>query len=497
MYWANFLHFYQPADQQPDILESIVAQCYRPIFQGFARHPHLRLTINVNGSLLELFDRHGYHDLIDLLRKAAQDGRIEFTGSAKYHALLPFLPRSEMERQITINNETNAYFLGTAYRPKGFFPPEMAYNPTVATVVNEMGFSWIVLDEIALGGATGKVDPTKTYTIAGTNLNAYFRERRLSNLVMGAYVRTKSGLLTSLRDDVGKHQYVVTAMDGETFGHHRPGLEELLFALFTEKRFRTVRISDLSALFPNTTSIRPLTSTWASSEQDIKQKVQFFSWADPKNPIHALQWRLFRLVLQKVSQMRSDHPQYAEVRKKMDIALASDHFWWASGKPWWSLEMIELGAYRLLDTVSSIPRLPRTTLQRAERYFQKIIETGFAWQRTGYIRRLAQEQKGLLRIPFKERVVGKGRAGKAEYQAFVSIMKRLEKQSAARGEYEQAILWREAVYNLEHKLDVYEAVNAVNLIRTKIPNEKIMQIVERYKAQYSHLRGGQPEQRGT
>jgi len=37
MYWANFLHFYQPWGQQEDIMEAIVAQSYRPILNGVKR----------------------------------------------------------------------------------------------------------------------------------------------------------------------------------------------------------------------------------------------------------------------------------------------------------------------------------------------------------------------------------------------------------------------------------------------------------------------------
>jgi len=51
MYWANFLHIYQPAEQQPDILESIVVQSYRPILENLKKEKRVRLTFNVNGAL--------------------------------------------------------------------------------------------------------------------------------------------------------------------------------------------------------------------------------------------------------------------------------------------------------------------------------------------------------------------------------------------------------------------------------------------------------------
>jgi len=109
MIWANFLHIYQPAEQQPDILEAIVVQSYRPILEGFKKHKRVRLTFNINGALLELFDKYKYYDLIDILRKVGKEGRIEFTSSAKYHAFLPFLKTEEIIRQIKINEKQIAF----------------------------------------------------------------------------------------------------------------------------------------------------------------------------------------------------------------------------------------------------------------------------------------------------------------------------------------------------------------------------------------------------
>src|SRR3989338_3974875 len=110
MRWAPFFHFYQPADQQPDILEAVVVQSYRPLLKGFQNHKQVRLTLNITGALFELFDKYQYRDLIDILRVLGKEGRIEFTSSSKYHAILPFLDKEEIARQIRINDETNKFF---------------------------------------------------------------------------------------------------------------------------------------------------------------------------------------------------------------------------------------------------------------------------------------------------------------------------------------------------------------------------------------------------
>src|SRR3989344_7652310 len=149
MRWANFLHIYQPINQQLDVLDAIVHQSYRPILTGLLKKKNARMTLNINASLMELFDKYGYRDLIDAMRKLGLEGKLEFTGSAKYHALLPFLSEKEIIRQVNTNTETNRYFLGDAYNPKGFFPPEMAYKKTLAPIIESLGFKWIILDEIA------------------------------------------------------------------------------------------------------------------------------------------------------------------------------------------------------------------------------------------------------------------------------------------------------------------------------------------------------------
>ncbi len=497
MKWANFLHIYQPAGQQPDILAAVVAQSYRPILEGIRDHKNIRLTFNINGALLELFDKNKYHDLIDILRKAGEEDRIEFTGSAKYHAFLPFLSPEEITRQIVTNTETLEFYLGKNNKTKGFFPPEMGYDHSLPGIVEELGFEWILLDEIAFSGIPGQVDYSKIYKIINTNLNVYFRERRLSNLIMSAVVRSPETLKQAMSEDMKSGRYALTAMDGETFGHHRPGLEKMLIDIFNSPDFDLVKISDLKESYHDVVEIEPVKSTWASSKEDIDKGIQFLSWSDPENPIHLWQKHMYDLALTEVQSVPKDHPRYELLRQKMDIASSSDHFWWASAKPWWSLEMVELGAYRLLDTIRHIPDINKDKLEKALDYYEKIVTTAFNWQRTGKIREMMSEQKSILRIPFKDRTVSRGGAEEGVYWAFLDMMKDLEKKAAKSGEYEKAILWRDSIYKLETKLDIYDTINAIDLLRVEIPHEKVEATINKYKEQYQKIRGGQPEQRGN
>ena len=159
--------------------------------------------------------------------------------------------------------------------------------------------------------------------------------------------------------------------------------------------------------------------------------------------------------------------------------------------------MVEDGAYRLLDTLRAIPDVPQEALERAKDLYEHIVSTGFQWQRSGKVREMMREQKSILRIPFKDRTVGKGGAEQGVYDAFMDMMARLEGEAAGRGEYEKAILWRDAAYKLKNKLDIYDTVNAIDLLRIEIPHEEVERTIEEYKEKYRAIRGGQPEQRGS
>lgn len=495
MQWANFFHIYQPIQQTPEMLSAIIAECYRPLLAGIDRSPRARVTLNVTGALLELFNRFGYRDLIALMAKLGNDGKIEFTGSAKYHALLPFLDDDEIHRQIVENTATCKAFLGDAYRPRGFFPPEMAYTPRLGKIIRDEGFEWCILDEIAKTGSGADVDYQRCYKTSD-GLVIFFRERRLSNLIMGAVVRSAASLKEAMRDELASDRVVITAMDGETFGHHRPGLEQLLFEIFDDPDFRLVTMSELlKQKFP-VEEVNPVSSTWASSPRDIAEGIQFISWADPSNDIHFLQKEFVDHALKIVRRVPLSATEFADLRTRMDAALASDHFFWASAKPWWSIEMIEDGAYRLLSIVRDAPGTTEDDLRTAARFYEQIVSTAFEWQRSGKIRRMYEEQHAVTRIPFYDRTVGAGGERATEFPAFIELFRKMEERATAKREYEQAILWRDAVYKIEQKHDIFDAVHVVDLLRARMGNEEVERTLEEYKKRYRELRSGQPEQRG-
>lgn len=393
MKWANFLHFYQPPTQKRFWVNKIAAEAYRPILQGLKNQPGNKVTLNVSGILLELLDAFGDADVIELLQDLLASGQVELTGSAKFHPLLPFLPKDEAVRQIQLNEETLKKYFGGDWQRKGFFPPEMGFDRHVAEIVKELGYQWIIVDEMSFPSNLRPIDYSQLYTIQGIdNFYIYFRERKMSWVILSGQVGTGQLLIESLGERLKKNEYLLTAMDGETFGHHRPGLEQLLFEIYEYQGIENVLISELPKYFSKSQSIEPGPSTWALMEKDLEEKKPFSRWKDPDNIIQNMQWELTNLAIEALRGVDKNALGYKEARTALDRALHSDQYWWASARPWWSIEMIECGAKELSEAVFKVPGVSEDKKNKASSLYRSIIFTAFDWQRAGIVDELAKKE---------------------------------------------------------------------------------------------------------
>ncbi len=496
MHWINFLHIYQPSDQSNEIVEKVTNESYRPLFKGFLEIPDMKININISGALTELLYKKGYRDVIDNIRKLAESGRLEFTESAKYHSLLPFLKEDEVIRQIEKNRTVNSKYFGKAYNPSCFFPPEMAYNSKVAKIVAKMGYKMILIDEIAYSGGKNVPASDKLFKVKGADIAAVFRERRVSNSIMSAIVKNKKDFFKLIDEEIDQNKYLCTAMDGETFGHHRPGLETVLFKIMKETSGYHAFFSDLPKSFQlSEKEVDPMPSTWASTAEDIEQKIQFYSWKNPKNKVHQIQWKLQNHL---TSSARKKNLSFV-LLEKLDRAMASDQFFWASGEPWWSIEMIEKGAWAMLQVLKSIPGITKKELEKGEEYYKEILSSSFWWQRSGKIESMARKYREAVRIPFKERTLEVG--GEEVYKTIISLIEKKMSEGSKEKNYEKAILWRDAIWKLETKNDIYDLMHAVDRLRIELPDEfkdidpKLNDLFGKYKEKYDKIKPGQPEGR--
>jgi hypothetical protein len=395
MYWSNFLHIYQPPTQTEAIVRKVTEESYRTLLRVLREVPGGKITLNISAVLTEQLARYGLDDVIRGLRELAERGQVEFTGSAMYHPILPLIPKDEVIRQVKLNTDVNQRYFGEVYKPTGFFPPEMCYSYEVAQTVAELGFSWIIVDELSFKGKIGSVRYDRLHKVEGLgDFLVFFKERPFSaGITYGAYPSSES-FLAALGDRLEVHSYLLTGTDGEVYGHHRPGQEKLLSEVFARGIPKTCTISDLIKYFVQVDTVNPLPSSWSTWEDEMAQGIPYPQWQYPGHELHRLQWQLTDFVLHTIKTASPDTLGFSEARRLLDEGLHSCQYWWASCRPWWSVEMIEWGAQKLYQAVEVLGNaIDRQQTAEASRLFQAVVSLAGNWQESGEAQRLKQKYR--------------------------------------------------------------------------------------------------------
>ena len=183
IYWAPLLHFYQPPTQLDWVLDKICDESYRPLIKVFRDNPSAKVTVNISAVLTELLWEHGKRDVPRWLARLAENKQLEYTGSGKYHPILPLISQHEINRQITLNHQTNRRLLGQPFSPNGFFPPEMCYSREIVKPIIESGHKWLILSGVACPAKEWPMDVIHEIVIDGERIAVFFRDDILSNKI--------------------------------------------------------------------------------------------------------------------------------------------------------------------------------------------------------------------------------------------------------------------------------------------------------------------------
>ena len=398
IYWAPLLHFYQPPTQVHWVLRKVCIESYRPLVELFTDLPYAKVTININAVLTEMLCDHGFEDVVKGLQELARRGQVEFTGSGKYHPILPLIPLPEMERQISQNHKTNKNLIGKYYNPKGFFPPEMCYSKEILKPIAESGHRWIIISGIACP-VTWPTNIIHQVNVNGSKVAVFFRDNILSNKISFHNIDA-AGFIEHLKQAQKSHKskgnsYVITAMDAETFGHHIQDCEKIFLAKVYEsiemdtiesvkpgsepppvapvesqhdgllasrevaegKQIKAVTISDMLDVFPRGETIEPKASSWSTDAPDLDAGNPYPLWNSQKNAIHQYLWEHMDIAIALVNKAVAvakdkNAKQYADnSRALLDAALHSDQFWWASRRPWWDPNLIYRGLIKQHEVI--------------------------------------------------------------------------------------------------------------------------------------------------
>ena len=382
MIWSSFLHIYQPPWQTKEMTKKIARQSYWRIVHILDKHPLAKITLNINGTLTEQLAAHGEAPLLRAFSALAKRGQIEFVGSAKYHAILPLIPRKEVIRQIELNNLTNKKYFGQWYNPKGFFPPEMCWDNRLAPILKQLGFEWVILDEIAVNSALKKNNNITTACYDGvSNLHFFFRSRFASDLFTTAIVKSADHFLSL----IGKRRaddMLITAFDGENLGHHSPLMDNRFEEIVEHPSIRMLTHSELFRICSIRKRVSPRASSWSSRPQDLKRGIPYPLWQYPGNALQKIQWDITNEALRFVRWGKNE--KYGTAQTLLDQALSSDQYWWASAMPWWGVEELLGGTILYLRAVEAIPSSSATTAsKKIHREFSRLEYLARLWHSSG------------------------------------------------------------------------------------------------------------------
>ncbi|MFN0095142.1 MAG: hypothetical protein ACKVVT_10265 [Dehalococcoidia bacterium] len=367
-YWAQILHFYQPPTQTHAVLRKVATESYLPLVGVLEEHPHARLAINIQGVLLDLLVEHGLGEVVERLGALVAMGQVELLGSGEYHPILPLVSEPLRARSIAGHAAALKRHLGASGGP-GFFPPELCFDAGLAPAIGRAGHGWVLLSGVACPDGW----PTATvYRVAtpGHELAALFRDDVRSNRI--SFRETDPTRFIADLSGLGSRgqAYVVTAMDGETYGHHIRGWERDFLAttydILNPERAGIpaasapvimVQPSELLDLFPAGPAVTPRAASWSTTESDIAAGDPYPLWRSPGNEVHAMQWDYVDHVVALhgaalcFAATSDGAKKYAAIADEtLDAALHSCQFWWASRRPMWDVTMIHRG-FQLLTTV--------------------------------------------------------------------------------------------------------------------------------------------------
>ena len=390
VYWVPFLHAYQPPWQDVNVLVKIYNDCYKPLLSMMERHKNIKLTLNIQGCLLDQLAELNIEEAKLSIQRLVTNQKVELVGSAKYHPILPLTPRMEIKRQIQLNKETlTKYFPDITIQ--GFFPPEMAVSPELCRDIQENGYRWIIMDGIANSGQW----PHNYFQLSPSKIVVLFRDTFISNMISFNAI-TATEFVEKITHMYGGSEtndyYIITAQDAETFGHHIPYYETSFlgkaFSLIEDNELIEVcTISELLEKFPIKESPPIKASTWSTSSSDLALHVPYPLWQHPHNPVHKYQYRMLKALHNLMAILKKKYPPgtknadfenyYLTARHFYDFSLSSCWLWWSSMKPMWSPNLIYKGIDIIYKSALNAQlALINVKIGEGEEFYSRVMDNG-------------------------------------------------------------------------------------------------------------------------
>ena len=273
-------HYYYDDFANNDIIESIARKSYIPACQTLLNmikdtQGDFRCAMSISGVALEQCEQY-VPELIDLLRKLADTGKVEFLSETYDHSLASLSDPEEFQAQVRRHDEKIQELFGV--KPKIFRNTALIYFDDLAPQLVAMGFKACITE--GAKHILGWKSPNYIYTAASApKLKLLFNNSKLSgdiafrfsNTQWDAYPLTADKYIGWIAQTPPEEQIINLCMSLETFGGMQSA-ETGIFQ-FLEALPRFAKEEGISFLTPSeaVARIKPI---------DVISVVHPISWAD-------------------------------------------------------------------------------------------------------------------------------------------------------------------------------------------------------------------------
>lgn len=134
----------QYAEIPPEDKAEVCEKCYLPFLKMLSKIKEVKITFDFSGWTLEYL-RDNSPEVIEYLKEGIERGNYELTAGTYAHSIIPLLYTVDAEMQIKESIRILKDILN--YEPKGFFPPEYAWDPILPKILKKHGIIWSFVDE--------------------------------------------------------------------------------------------------------------------------------------------------------------------------------------------------------------------------------------------------------------------------------------------------------------------------------------------------------------
>lgn len=235
-------HYYYDDFANDDIVTRIAQRSYMPAAESLLRmteqYPEFRFALSISGVALEQCEQY-VPEFIDILKKLAATGRVEFLAETYAHSLASLTDPEEFANQVKVHDDKIFELFGV--KPKVLRNTELVYCDEMAPQILHMGYKGVITE--GAKHILGWKSPNYVYSAAtAPKLKILLRNaklsddiaRRFSNPEWDAYPLTADKYIDWIASTPAEEQIINLFMNLETFGEFQTretGIFQFLEAL--------------------------------------------------------------------------------------------------------------------------------------------------------------------------------------------------------------------------------------------------------------------------